>query len=234
MEEFPQSMPNLTAASQNLYELIKGGGISIYPDDDIRLAVQRAIAVEGSRGWKISKEKTSHKIDIVVAIAQAVLAAVHMGRQHVCDGRIHLVQQKTKARLRIPIHPELHAVLAKTDTDMTFLVTSQGQPFSAPGFGNWFREACDEAGLPKGCWAHGLRKAAARRLAEAGCTVHQIASITGHKTLKEVAHYAAAADQVRLADAAMRALSGLEREQKAANLDNGLAKTARNPLKKGT
>ena len=90
-------------------------------------------------------------------------------------------------------------MLAKTDTDMTFLVTSQGQPFSAPGFGNWFRKACDEAGLPKGCSAHGLRKAAARRLAEAGCTVHQIASITGHKTLKEVAHYAAAADQVRLA-----------------------------------
>ena len=72
-------MPNLTAASQNLYELIKGQGIAVYADDDIRLAVQRAIAVEGSRGWKIAKEKTSHKIDIVVALAQAALAAVQKG-----------------------------------------------------------------------------------------------------------------------------------------------------------
>jgi phage terminase large subunit-like protein len=76
MEEFPQSVPNLTAASQNLYELIKGQGIAVYPDDDIRLAVNRAIAVEGSRGWKIAKEKQAHKIDIVVALAMAALAAV--------------------------------------------------------------------------------------------------------------------------------------------------------------
>jgi phage terminase large subunit-like protein len=81
MVEFPQSMPNLTAASQNLYELIKGQGIAVYPDDEIRLAVQRAVAVEGSRGWKIAKEKASHKIDIVVALAQAALAAVQNGEQ---------------------------------------------------------------------------------------------------------------------------------------------------------
>ena len=74
-------MPNLTSASQNLYELIKGGGIAVYPDDDIRLAVQRAIAVEGARGWKIAKEKTSHKIDIVVALAMAAIAAVQKGER---------------------------------------------------------------------------------------------------------------------------------------------------------
>jgi site-specific recombinase XerD len=156
---------------------------------------------------------------------------IHMGRQHVRCGRIHLVQQKTKARLAIPIHHELHAILAKSDTEhLTFLTTSQGRGFTAPGFGNWFREACSKAGLPKGCSAHGLRKAAARCLAEAGCSVHQIASITGHKTLKEVALYAAAADQERLADAAIRALSGSEREHKVANPENGLAKKGCKPL----
>jgi integrase len=36
---------------------------------------------------------------------------------------------------------------------------------------------------------HGLRKAAARPLAEAGCTTHEIAAITGHKTLSEVERY---------------------------------------------
>ncbi|GAD11270.1 hypothetical protein GFGA_1c0180 [Gluconobacter frateurii NBRC 103465] len=54
-------------------------------------------------------------------------------------------------------------------------------------------------GLPPGCSPHGLRKAAARRLAEAGCTTHQIAAITEHRSLAEVARYTQAAKQVELA-----------------------------------
>lgn len=76
MEEYPQSMPNLTAMSTNLYELLKGGNLIAYPDPDVRLAVQRAVAVETSRGLKISKEKASHKIDVLVALAIAALGAV--------------------------------------------------------------------------------------------------------------------------------------------------------------
>jgi integrase len=85
---------------------------------------------------------------------------------------------------------------------MTFLVTEFGKPFMAAGFGNWFREQCDMANL-RHCSAHGLRKAAARRLAEAGCTEHEIAAITGHASLREVVRYTKAADQRRLATAAM-------------------------------
>ena len=76
MVEFPQSVGNLTAASQNLYELIKGQGLAVYRDDDIRRAVQRCVAIETTRGWRIAKDKQSHKIDIVVALAQAAYAAV--------------------------------------------------------------------------------------------------------------------------------------------------------------
>jgi Terminase large subunit, endonuclease domain/Terminase large subunit, ATPase domain len=79
MVEFPQSAPNLTEASQNLYELIKACNLVAYPDGEIRLAVQRAIAVEGVRGWKITKEKSSHKIDVVVALGMAALGAVQGG-----------------------------------------------------------------------------------------------------------------------------------------------------------
>jgi site-specific recombinase XerD len=86
------------------------------------------------------------------------------------------------------------------------LVTASGKPFSPAGFGNWFRQVCDEAGLPGKCAAHGLRKAAARRLAEAGCTAHQIMSITGHKTLREVTRYTESADRRGLAVAAMSKL----------------------------
>lgn len=75
MEEFPQSVPNLTKASQNLFELIKGGNLEAYPDDEMTKAIGQAVAIESARGWKISKNKRSHKIDLVVALAQAALAA---------------------------------------------------------------------------------------------------------------------------------------------------------------
>jgi phage terminase large subunit-like protein len=74
--EFPQSVPNLTLASQNLYELITGRNLVMYPDQPMRLAASRAIAIETSRGWKIAKEKTSHRIDTIVALGMACHAAV--------------------------------------------------------------------------------------------------------------------------------------------------------------
>jgi integrase len=77
-----------------------------------------------------------------------------------------------------------------------------GGPFAPRTFAGWFRRECDKAGLPH-CSAHGLRKAAARRLAEAGCTAHEIGAITGHASLTELARYTKAADQRRLAEAAM-------------------------------
>ena len=101
-----------------------------------------------------------------------------------------------------PGSPTLQAILDTVTDNLTFLTTQFGKPFTSNGFGNWFRNQCNAAGLPQ-CSAHGLRKAAARRLAEAGCTAHEIASITGHASLKQIAHYTRAADQGRLASAAM-------------------------------
>jgi integrase len=119
------------------------------------------------------------------------------------NGTIHVRQIKTGAALAIPVHADLSAIIDATPSEhLTFLTTQFGKPFTAAGFGNWFREQCNEAGLPH-CSAHGLRKAAARRLAEAGCTEHEIASITGHASLREIVRYTKAADQARLAVAAM-------------------------------
>ena len=129
---------------------------------------------------------------------------VRMGRQHIDkNGAIRMRQLKTGAELAIPVHAELDAIIAETPGDhLTFLTTQFGKPFTAAGFGNWFREQCNLSGLPH-CSAHGLRKAAARRLAEAGCTEHEIAAITGHASLREITRYTKAADQVRLAVSAM-------------------------------
>src|SRR5262249_34861887 len=79
MEEFPQTVPNLTEASQNLYDLIKGRNLIVYPHPELRLAVSRAVAKETPRGWRIGKDKQTHKIDVVVALAQAALAAMKAG-----------------------------------------------------------------------------------------------------------------------------------------------------------
>jgi phage terminase large subunit-like protein len=76
VEEFPQTAPNLTAASQQLFELIQGHSLVCYPSEAMRLAASRCIALESSRGWRITKEKQSHKIDVIVALAMAAFAAV--------------------------------------------------------------------------------------------------------------------------------------------------------------
>jgi phage terminase large subunit-like protein len=76
MEEYPQTSNRLEEMGSNLYELIKHRNLVTYPDSDVRLAVSRAVAVETPRGWKITKQKTSHKIDVVVALAMAALGAV--------------------------------------------------------------------------------------------------------------------------------------------------------------
>jgi hypothetical protein len=75
MVEFPQTSGNLTEASSNLYDLIQGKNLTVYPDAPLRLAISRAVAIESGRGWRITKNLASHKIDVVVALAQAALGA---------------------------------------------------------------------------------------------------------------------------------------------------------------
>jgi phage terminase large subunit-like protein len=88
MVEFNQTLPKLMQASQNLYELIKAQNLIVYPDDEIRIAISRAIAVENTRGWRIDKSKQSHKIDIVVAMGMAALGTVQKGgAQILINGR---------------------------------------------------------------------------------------------------------------------------------------------------
>jgi integrase len=126
-----------------------------------------------------------------------------MGWQHIRNGKLVLRQEKTNTSLLIPIHPDLaQALAAGSRTNLTFLVTKFGKPFTAAGFGNWFRDRCDEAGLRQ-CSSHGLRKLAATRLADLGCSEREIMAITGHKSVSEVSRYTKAADQSRLAEQAM-------------------------------
>ncbi|MCM2396217.1 tyrosine-type recombinase/integrase [Rhizobium sp. S95] len=180
---------------------------------------------EGFHSWRddeVAKFEAAHPIGTKARLALALMLytgqrrsdIVLFGRQHVSDGWLKFTQQKNKhrkpVRLELPIHPDLRTIIdASPCGDLAFLVTEFNKPFSANGFGSWFRKRCDEAGLPH-CTAHGLRKASATRLANRGATEHEIMSVTGHATSKEVTRYTKAANQKRLAAKAIMFLGADE------------------------
>ena len=154
----------------------------------------------GFHSWtedEIAQFEACHPIGTRARLALALLLytaqrradVVRMGWQQLKDNAITLRLEKTDTPLIIPVHPDLAQVLASASrSHLAFLVTERGAPFTHAGFGNWFRDCCNKAGLPH-CSAHGLRKAAATRLANAGCSTDQIRAITGHRSVAEVAHY---------------------------------------------
>jgi integrase len=153
---------------------------------------------------------------------QARQDVIAMGPQHIRDGVLTWVRRKTAhstgIELFIPVRAELRQIIDATPSGhLTFLTTIFGKPFTVAGFGNWFRDQCNAASLPH-CSFHGLRKAAARRLAEGGCTPHEIAAITGHATLREIERYTKAANRKALARTAMKKL---KREQSVSNRRHG-------------
>jgi integrase/recombinase XerD len=108
--------------------------------------------------------------------------------------------------MEIPVHPKLQEIIDATPTNhLTFLTTAYGKPFTVQGISGAMKDWCTQAGIPH-CSSHGLRKASATRLAEAGCSPHQIMAITGHKSLKEVEVYTKAVGQKGLAKSAMARL----------------------------
>lgn len=178
---------------------------------------------EGYHSWtlaEIEKFETTHPVGTTARLALALALytgqrrsdLVLFGRQHLQGEWLVFTQQKGKARnpirLEIPIIPELRRTIDASETgDLTFLINGYGRPFTNAGFGNRFRKWCDEAGLSD-CSVHGLRKAAAARLAELGCTEFEIMAITGHQTSKEVTRYTRGASQKVRAQSALMKMTG--------------------------
>jgi integrase len=186
------------------------------PTLGIRIKVPKS---DGHHAWtedEIAAFEARHPIGSKarLALALGVFTAqrrgdvVRMGRQHIRDDVLTVRQQKTGTTLAIPVHPDLAAIIAATPIGhLTLLTTNSGKSYGANDFTDQFRSWCDAAGLPQRCVFHGLRKAALTRLADAGCTAHELAAISGHKTLAEVERYTKAADQARLARAAMERIA---------------------------
>src|SRR5215471_7870841 len=176
---------------------------------------QRAIKGDGFHTWtenEIARYEAQYPIGTKPRLALALLLytaqrrsdVVRMGRQHIKDGVLTVKQEKTGVTLAIPVHPHLQAVLDATPSaHLTFLTTTTGKPYGPNHFSETFREWCDAAGLSQRCKPHGLRKAACRRLAEAGCSGNEIMAISGHAMMKELVRYTKAADRALLARNAM-------------------------------
>jgi integrase len=141
---------------------------------------------------------------LLLYTGQRVGDVAKMNRADIVDGELHVIQQKTGAELYLPIVPELEqAMRAYAAKGLSLIGAEDGRPMSRAGLSHMMRAAIKDAGLPAKCVSHGLRKAAMRRLAESGKTEKQIAAVSGHKTLREIERYTAAADQRRLAKDAM-------------------------------
>ncbi|WP_315749573.1 MULTISPECIES: tyrosine-type recombinase/integrase [unclassified Bradyrhizobium] len=157
---------------------------------------------------------------------------VTLGRQH-CRGAtpdslgdwIRYVPKKTLYKRnnisQKPLLPVLKQIITDSSDilgDLTFLVTEYGKPFTPAGFGNWFRDRCNEAGLP-GCTAHGLKKAGATIAAENGATTRQLMAMFDWETVAMAEVYTKAAEQKRLAGEGMFLIS-LERPSEQVEHEN--------------
>jgi len=89
--ECPQTTANQTRAGQGLFDLLKGRNLELYADADLRQQALNAVAVESPRGWRLAKEKASKKIDAIVALSLAALAALDAPRPSIGDPRLVLV-----------------------------------------------------------------------------------------------------------------------------------------------
>lgn len=180
--------------------------------------VTRIKALKGGhlRAWTREEADTAERL-LPDHLARVVILARYTGQRRgdLCamgwssyDGSsIRLVQQKTGAPLVLPVHPTLQAHLeAWPRVAATILTDRNGLPWKPRNLSTALPDMLSRRGLP-GLNIHGVRKLAAAELADAGCSVHEIAAITGHRTLAMVELYTRSVDQERLASAAIVRLS---------------------------
>lgn len=172
----------------------------------------------GYHAWtpeEVQQFEKRHPIGTKARLALALLLftgqrrsdITRFGRQHVRNGRLTFTQHKGRRhkpkQLTLPILPALQRIIdASPCGDMTFLVNDLKRPFTDAGFGNKFRDWCNQAGL-RHCSAHGLRKAGATIAANNGATTKQLMAIFGWSSSKMADLYTRGADQKRLAEDAM-------------------------------
>jgi hypothetical protein len=176
-----------------LAKMKKTGGFHTWTEEEIAQYEKRHASGTKARLALVLLLQTGHARSDVV----------RMGRQHVKSSKLSMRRQKTNVQFDIPLLPDLVAELElhPMSDQLAFLTTERGKPFTPAGFGNWFRDRCNEADLPQ-CAAHGLRKAAAIRHSLNGATAPELMAWFGWKTIAEAQRYIEEANRIRLAESA--------------------------------
>jgi integrase len=210
VDQKPPLLPSNPVRDVKAGRRIKGGGYYTWTIEDVKQFID----------YHTLQGQTNPKKAIALRSRKAVLALglllfsgarrqdmVTFGKQHIKGDWLQYVPKKTlKQRREVsqkPLLPVLRQIIANSPCGkLTFLQTEYGKPFVEAGFGNWFRDRCDEAGLPL-CTAHGLKKAGATIAAENGATTRQLMAMFDWTTPAMAEVYTRKAEQKRLAGEAM-------------------------------
>ena len=188
-----------------------------YRSDNPALRPKRLKVSGGYRAWTddevdtfLDKAPPHLRLGCLLALGTGQRGAdlVRMTWAAYRDRTIEVVQSKTGKRIWIPVHERLAEVLeAQPKVALTILTTAQGRPYSVGWFQHAVSKAIHDAGL-SGVVAHGWRTTSISWLAEAGCTVHEIAAISGHTTLQMIEGYTRDVNTRQLAQSAVAKLNG--------------------------
>lgn len=167
-----------------------------WPDDVVDVALEKA--------------PTHIRTPIMLALytGQRMSDVLKMTWGDIDGGEVKVKQDKTDARVRVYLHPDLVVYLDTLKKGPgRIALNSLGRPWTVDGFKSSWSAFKGETPEMEGYVFHGFRHTAASRLYEAGCSVEQIMAITGHKTERMVRRYIEGAQKAIVARAAILKLT---------------------------
>lgn len=176
----------------------KSGGFPMWEEEEIVVFQNR---------WPVgSRERLAFEIFLNTGLRRGDVA--RLGKQHIRNGRLRIVTEKRKTEVDIPVPSVLLEIIKKSPTgNLAFIGNIKtGNPIRKEALGNWFKRATKLAGIEEKN-GHGLRKASAKRLAEAGATIPELNAVFGWVGTSMASLYTEKASRKILADNAAKKLS---------------------------
>jgi integrase len=185
---------------------VAGPGFEVWTEDDEERYLERWPRGTRERVW----------FDVLRFTGLRRGDAVTLGKQHVRNGIINIKTEKSGERITVtlPVAADLEATLkAGPLGDLTFIVGKNGKPLTKETFGNFFREACNSAGVKKS--AHGIRKLAATVAAQNGATESELQAMFAWTNGQMPSHYTRAANRAMIGMKAGHKLVGKKKNRAA-------------------
>jgi integrase len=154
---------------------------------------------------------SSERVLLARYTGQRQADVLRMAPEHIEDGGIVVVQQKTGKELWVPLHSDLKTATESWGSS-PYVVDRKGKPYTAVRFRAAWSALMSRTPASRirneGFVFHGLRASSCEKLHEAGCNDREIGAITGMSP-EMITRYTRFADQRRLARAAVRRLEAL-------------------------